>query len=182
MANRGTGAGGANTNYHGKLFEAKTHNQIRLEQDGYSKHENYLSKTDVNKTTIFTTQNGLKKYMKQSFGIDVFRCPDEAYITHYTDGRKKIHILEKKEQNVAGSVETKLWSGPSLKREYELVLGTEFEVVYGFCVSDYLKQKMISIDKKYVILNTILSESHISVLFGDDDSYFDTLDEWLKSS
>ena len=29
--------------------------------------------------------------------------------------------VEKKEQKVDGSVETKLWSGASLKREYELV-------------------------------------------------------------
>ena len=50
-----------------------------------------------------------------------------------------IKILEKKEQNVEGSVETKLWSGPSLKREYELVLGNDFKVHYGFCVSEFLK-------------------------------------------
>jgi len=30
----------------------------------------------------------------------------------------EIKIVEKKEQNVEGSVETKLWSSPSLKREY----------------------------------------------------------------
>ena len=45
------------------------------------------------------------------------------------------------------SVETKLWYGPSLKREYELVLGTEFEVFYGFCVSEFLKNKLISNEK-----------------------------------
>ena len=99
----------------------------------------------------------------------------------YKYGRKIIKILEKKEQNVEGSVETKLWSGPSLKREYELVLGTQFEVVYGFCVSEFLKNKFTSEDKKYKILQTILDESHINVLYGDDDNYFETFDTWFNA-
>lgn len=91
-------------------------------------------------------------------------------------------LLEKKEQRVEGSVETKLWSGPSLKREYELVLGTEFEVFYGFCVSEFLKNKLISNEKKYTILNTIFNETNIAVLFGDDENYFETLDNWFNNS
>ena len=55
--------------------------------------------------------------------------------------------MEKKEQNVSGSVETKLWSGPSLKREYAIVLGNEFEVHYGFSVSNFLKDKLTSNEK-----------------------------------
>jgi len=48
--NKGTGAGGANTNYYGKKFEEKTNNQIRLLEMGYTKHSftkkaYYLSKT-----------------------------------------------------------------------------------------------------------------------------------------
>ncbi len=107
---------------------------------------------------------------------------DEAYIIEYKSGRKVIKILEKKEQNVEGSVETKLWSGPSLKREYELVLGTEFVVFYGFCVSSFLKNKFTSTHKKYTILNTIFNEHDISVLFGDDENYFETLDIWFNNS
>ena len=120
--------------------------------------------------------------MKYKYNIDVFRCPDEAYIIEYHNSDKRvIKILEKKEQNVEGSVETKLWSGPSLKREYEILL-TNFTVHYGFCVSDFLKQKMISKEPKYIILNRILKESGIEVLFGDDDNYFETLDKWINNS
>jgi len=121
-------------------------------------------------------------YMKNKYNIDLFRYPDEAYIIEYTSGRKVIKILEKKEQNVEGSVETKLWSGPSLKREYELVLGAEFEVFYGFCVSEFLKNKLISNEKKYTILNTIFNETNIVVLFGDDENYFETFDTWFNNS
>ena len=96
-------------------------------------------------------------------------------------GKKVIKILEKKEQNVSGSVETKLWSGPSLKREYEIVLGDEFEVHYGFSVSNFLKDKLTSNEKKYVILNKIFNENNILVLFGDDKDYFEKLDNWINN-
>jgi hypothetical protein len=190
ITNKGTGAGGANTNYYGKKFEEKTNNEQRLLEMGYIKtsftqkskkaYDYYLSKTFDDKTIVFVLQNGLKMYMKTKYNIDMFRCPDEAYIIEYTSGRKVIKILEKKEQNVEGSVETKLWSGPSLKREYELVLGAEFGVFYGFCVSEFLKQKLISNEKKYVTLNTIFNENNIAVLFGDDENYFETFDRWFN--
>ena len=190
LINKGTGAGGANTNYYGKKFEEKTNNQQRLLEMGYTKnslkkkpkkeYDYYLSKTFEDKTIVFVLQNGLKMYMKNKYNIDLFRCPDEAYIIEYTSGRKVIKILEKKEQNVEGSVETKLWSGPSLKREYVLVLGAEFEVFYGFCVSEFLKNKLISNEKKYTTLNTIFNENNIAVLFGDDDTYFEKFDIWFN--
>ena len=192
IINKGTGAGGANTNLYGKQFEDKTNNEPRLLEMGYTKHsftknpkkvyDYYLSKTFDDKTIYFVLQNGLKKYIKTKYNIDMFRCPDEAYIIEYNNGRKVIKILEKKEQNVEGSVETKLWSGPSLKREYELVLGAEFEVFYGFCVSEFLKNKLISNEKKYTILNTIFHENNIAVLFGDDENYFETFDIWFNNS
>jgi len=192
IVNRGVGAGGANTNYYGKKFEEKTNNQQKLLDIGYTinnftkkpktTYDYYLSKTFEDKTIVFVLQNGLKKYMKYKYNIDLFRCPDEAYIIEYPSGRKVIKIIEKKEQNVEGSVETKLWSGPSLKREYELVLGTEFEVFYGFCVNDFLKNKLISNEKKYIILNTIFNETNIVVLFGDDENYFETFDIWFNNS
>jgi hypothetical protein len=148
----------------------------------------YLIKTYETKTIVFVLQNGLKLYMKNKYNIDMFRCPDEAYIIEYANGRKVIKILEKKEQNKEGSVETKLWSGPSLKREYELVLGPEFSVFYGFCISvfygfcisEFLKNKFVSNNKKYITLNTILEEANIAVLFGDDSNYFETFDAWLN--
>jgi hypothetical protein len=189
IINKGTGAGGANTNYFGKKFEEKTNNQQRLLDNGFIKnsftkkpkkaYDFYLSKKMDNMEIIFVLQNGLKMYMKNKYNIDLFRCPDEAYIFELNNGKKIIKILEKKEQNVDGSVETKLWSGPSLKREYELVLDESFEVHYGFCVSEFLQKKLQSDEKKYTILNTIFKEANIVVLFGDESNYFEKLDEWI---
>jgi hypothetical protein len=41
---------------------------------------------------------------------------------------------------------------------------------------------MISTEEKYVILNIIFCENNISVLFGDDDDYFEKIDEWINNS
>ena len=179
--NKGTGAGGSNTNYYGKLFEEKTINPDL--QEGYRCANNYyLLKRDTEKTIVFVLQYGFKTYMKNKYNITMFRCPDEAYIIEYNTGKKVIKIIEKKEQKVEGSVETKLWSGPSLKREYEIVLGEAFEVHYAFCVNAFLKHKLLSNNNKYIILNRILNENNIVVMFGDDDDYFEKANQWLNNS
>ena len=77
IINKGTGAGGSNTNYYGKLFEEKTNNQQRLLEMGYTKnsftkkpkkaYDYYLSKTFEDKTIVFVLQNGLKMYMKNKY-------------------------------------------------------------------------------------------------------------------
>jgi hypothetical protein len=106
VVNKGTGAGGANTNYYGRQFEEKTNNQQRLLDLGYIKnsftkkpkkvYDYYLSKTFEDKTIVFVLQSGLKIYMQHKYNIDLFRCPDEAYIIEYNSGRKVIKIIEKK--------------------------------------------------------------------------------------
>lgn len=189
IKNKGTGAGGANTNFHGKKFEELTNNEHRLLQQEFTKcfinktkYGYYLEKRIGDNRVVFVSQNGLKVYMKHFHDIAMFRCPDEAYII-YQDGNPiiTVKILEKKEQNVEGSVIDKLWDGPSFKREYQLVLGDGFHVEYAYCVSDFLKQKLTSSEKKFVILNQIHTEAGIRLLFGSDEDYFDTFDLWLHS-
>ena len=182
--------GGFNANYYGKKFEEKTNNQKMLSQMGYvkrtfnekSKSDNniYFVKNFDNKNITFVKQSGLKKFMKNKYDIDLFRYPDEAYIIEYYDGRKTIKILEKKEQCVGGSIETKLWAGQSIKREYEIVFGENFNISYAFCVNNFLKNKIMSGEKKYKILNKILIENFITVLFGDDKDYYINLYNWIN--
>ena len=186
IVNKGTGAGGSNTNYYGKMFEEKTNNEKRLLEMGYVKNsfteksnkanDYYLSKTFEDKTIIFVSQQGLKKYMKKKHNIELFRCPDEAYIIEYESGRKVIKILEKKEQNVEGSVDTKLLSGPIFREEYEEALEGKFEVVYAYCVSEFLQKKIMSDTKKFIIFNKLMTKHNISVLFGDDANYLETFE------
>jgi hypothetical protein len=188
IVNKGTGAGGANTNYYGKKFEDKTNNEKRLLENGYekiilnkkSKNGYYLFKNFEDKKVTFVSQSGLKEYIKFKYSIELFRCPDEAYIIEYNTGRKVLKILEKKEQNVEGSVDTKLLAGPMFKEEYEEALEYNFDVEYAFCVSKFLQNKIISNEKKYIIFNKLMKKHNISILFGDDDDYFENLDTWLN--
>lgn len=183
--NKGIGAGGKNTTYQGKRFEESTNNELKLLEQGYIKcklpslKKYYLSKQFEDKKVVFISQGTFKVYMKDKYGINVFRCPDEAYILEYSDGTKVLKILEKKVQNVEGSVETKIWSGPSLKREYELVLGSYFKVFYAFCMNKFLEDKLKSNEPKYKILNTILKENDIDCMYGDNSNYFEMINLWI---
>lgn len=199
--NRGTGAGGAKTNHNGKKFEDKTDNEHKLLEHGYTKkymkdikneHQDIkqirYTKTDFclikeydDKTITYVKQNAFVKYMSKKFNIELYRCPDEAYIIEYKNGRKVLKVLEKKNQNVDGSVEIKLWAAPSLKREYEIETNEKFEVIYGFCLNKFLQNKYVSEEKIYKTLNKILTENDIEVLFGDDENYFEILDKWINA-
>jgi hypothetical protein len=188
IINKGTGAGGANTNKNGKQFEEKTNNEHRLLQQnfvkikfGTSKNKTYCSRTYSNKKIRFFTQGNLKIYIQRKYNIKLFRNPDEAYIIEHDNGKCIIKILEKKAQYTDGSVETKLWSGIALKLEYEEVLGSNFEVQYSFCVSKFLEDKFTSNIRKYKILEKILQTHNINVYYGDDIDYFVKLDKWIYS-
>lgn len=190
LVNRGTGAGGANTNASGKPFEKKTENESRLLANGFvrksipgykGKNDFYLEKMESpTKGVIYLTQGGLKSYFAHFFKKEMFRCPDEAYL--FRDGDSyTLKVLEKKNQNVAGSVDTKLLAGPGFLEEYQLCLGVAFRIRYAFCISDFLKKEYISDALKYEILRKINEKHGIAVLFGDDENYYSTLDSWLSS-
>lgn len=182
---KGFGAGGKNT-INGKRFENDTNNLQYLMKESFEEYKDnskytYYIKKYKDKKIIYTSQYGFKKYMKKYYNIDICRCPDEAYIIEFYSGKKEIKILEKKEQRVNGSVDIKLWAGPSLKREYELITNNRFEISYGFCVNRFLWEKINSIDKKYITLDTIFKENNIKCLFGECDNYFENLHNWIHS-
>jgi hypothetical protein len=190
VINRGTGAGGANTNVSGKSFERKTENESRLLLAGFvrktipnctAKYGFYLVK-EISPTESITylTQGGLKAYFVHFFKKEMCRCPDEAYLFKNGD-TYTLKILEKKNQNTPGSVDTKLLAGPGFITEYEFLLGENFKVQYAFCLSSFLKNEYSADCVKSKALRHIFQKYGIAVLFGDDDDYYETLDAWLSS-
>lgn len=184
--NKGTNAGGINTNIYGKLFEYKTNIENYLCEIGFvkkrmndNKYGYYLKKRIKNIKIIYLTQTGLKTYFILKYRIILCRNPDEAYIIKTKD-KCIVKILEKKEQHCEGSVETKLWSGPSLKREYEIILGDKFIVDYAYSVNNFLSKKFNSSNKKYNILKQILQENNITVLYANEPNYYEKLIQWIK--
>jgi hypothetical protein len=193
VINRGTGAGGANTNVSGISFEDKTSNESRLLASGFvrkpipgkenTKYGYYLEKVEGEKTTRFVTQNGLKCYMNHFHKREVCREVDEAYIiTKSGSTNIVVKVLEKKNQTGGGSVEDKLMLGHHFKFvEYPESLGEGFTVDYAYCLAPFLKNLYNSDGVKWKIIREDNKKNSINVLFGDDPDYFSKLDQWISS-
>jgi hypothetical protein len=187
--NRGTGAGGAATNISGKTFEEKTSNEARLLNAGWTRHSipgskgkfSYFLQSPDGANT-FVSQGGLKAYAAAYWSKELFRCPDEAYISSGPLGLT-LKILEKKNQTVSGSVDQKLCDGAWFKEEYAECLGnTVASVDYAFCLSKFLKEEYQSTTKKWATMRILHQRHGIAVLFGDDADYFGRLDQWIQQS
>jgi hypothetical protein len=190
IINKGTGAGGANTNVTGKSFEQKTENETRLlangfvrkQIPGFEKNTNsyYLIKEkSPTENVVYLTQGGLKKYFEYFFKKELCRHPDEAYLFR-TGDKYTLKVLEKKNQNTSGSVDTKLLAGKGFIDEYEFLLGESFAVKYAFCISSFLKKDYVADCLKSKALRHINQKYGIAVLFGDDSNYYETLDAWIN--
>ncbi len=192
--NKGSGAGGANTNFHGKHFENITSIENLLLSQNYIKEKidendyktknkfNYMIYNENNqKKIIYLTQIGLKNYIKKKYNIEIFRHPDEAFIIEEDGKKSKLKILEKKEQNVEGSCMDKIWNGGAFKREYEIMIGEYYDIEYSYCLSDFLKKKIESKTKKFEIFMQIMDEYKIKIFYGKDEDYFDKIYEWINN-
>ncbi len=171
--NKGTGAGGSNTNKNGLGFEEKT----KFNTDGFNKiiigKNEYYENGDI----IYCRQNAFQKVMSKLYGYkpeEMTRNPDEAYINKKT---KTIKIMEIKHQNVEGSVDEKLWAGSSRKREYEIIF-KDFKIEYAYCLSSYFESKFND-NLKFKILNKILDESNIKYFFGQLENYNELRNIWI---
>ncbi len=192
IINKGTGAGGANTNYNGLSFEEKTSIESKLEECKYIKKNIKINNRKgyyyENNNIIYYTKgskNSFKLYFEKEFKIITYRQPDEAYLIKLDDNNYILKILEKKNQNVDGSVEDKLKTGAFNRREYELMINIheniKFKVIYYFCVSKFLQEKLESDNIKYKNIKKIMEEDTIGVLYGDEDNYQDKLSEWINN-
>ena len=180
--NRGSNSGGNQTNINGKMWESDTCNKCNLHVQGFQQKKDGLHKKFTDHEIIYMEQSELKRYFKSNFGAVVHRKPDEAYFIKKSDGTYILKILEKKFQNVEGSVEDKLLTGPLIKREYELILEHfNITVSYAYCLSPFLAMKLRSNKPKYIIWNRIFIENNITVLFGADFDYYTKLDGWINN-
>jgi hypothetical protein len=187
VINKGTGAGGAKTNYNGLSFEDKTSIEPKLNELKYIKKEINIKKrkgvyyeyNENNLNIIYFKKNSFKLYFEKEFNIITYRQPDEAYLIK-NNNEYILKILEKKNQNVEGSVEDKLKTGAFNRREYELMLNDKFKVIYCFCVSKFLQEKLESDNIKYKNIKKIMDEDKIGYLYGDNADYVDKLCEWIK--
>ena len=138
---------------------------------------------------LYLKQAGFKEYINNEFNILVYRNPDEAFIIKTKD-TYYIKIIEKKNQNVNGSVEDKLKTGQFNREEYEMMFDVEevrkklgevkIKIDYSFCVSEFLAKKLESPEQKYVNIKKINQKHNINIFYGNQEDYFEKIFEWIK--
>lgn len=179
--NKGTGAGGSNTNKNGLSYEKITDLDDRIitimeNKTSSSKIEfNNCNKTfkikfnNYDKTFIKTEKADFFKCMKHYENTSITRAhgckhPDECYID---EDLKNIFIIEKKFQQCSGSVCEKTQAA-SFKRWHYSETFPDFNIVYIFCLSDWFKHNCIA-ELKY------LSYQNIPYFWGSSKTYKDDI-------
>ena len=127
IVNKGTGAGGANTNVNGLSYEDKTNLEplytvLKTEKIDKKtelktiKFPNYeISLINANKSKLYKYLKGINEKNTTLQPAAGCKEPDEAYIDNV---RKIIFIIEKKFQQTEGSVDEKIQTGPFKKFHY----------------------------------------------------------------
>ena len=148
IKNKGTGAGGSNTNKNGLPYEELTdlHDRITiLEENKYSSKivfDKKSRKSIVNKKSfILTKQCNLFKCMKDDIDTNIEKAhgcknPDECYIDKEL---KNMIIIEKKFQQCGGSVCEKIQT-PDFKLWQYSRSFPDYKIIYIYCLSDWFKE------------------------------------------
>lgn len=166
--NRGTGAGGSNTNKNGLPYEELTdlNDMVTVVQQStlYSK---VTFSSDVRKTFIKTKQANLFKYMNSINELNTHvekahgcKNPDECYIDTVS---KNMFVIEKKFQQCSGSVCEKIQTGPFKLWQYTRTF-PKYKIVYVYCLSAWFKENCKS-ELEY------LAQQGIPVFWGNSTTY-----------
>jgi len=170
--NRGTGAGGANTNVNGLSYEEQT--SLRYSYTGTQEIVfNGYDKCFVlaEKGKLFDIMKKMNEMNTEEVPASGCKRPDEAYINHEN---KTIFIIEKKFQQTGGSVDEKIQTGPVKKELFEIYF-PNYKTIYMYCLSDWFKQK------EYSGVLKILERHDIPIFWGDDEKYKETIIEFMNS-
>ncbi len=187
----------SNAKLLGKQFENKISlfkhlldskfNLIPLTKNPKNNSHYYLYKEYKNKIIIYTIQSGFKKYLNKFYDIKtIFRIPDEAIliIDKVTKNILNIKLIEIKSQTMSGSIETKLWAAPMLKKEYYIYFNNlnhkniyNLKLDYILTTNNWLYSKINNkFILKYNILLKILKEYKIYIYNGDNIHYYKYID------
>jgi hypothetical protein len=165
IVNRGTGAGGCNTNRNGLSYETKTDLSTEYKVENYNCNQcpeirffnNDKIYKRVLKSHIFSCIEGIDKSVISAHGC---KNPDECYIDVVS---RIIFIIEKKFQQVSGSVCEKIQTGHFKLYQYGKTF-PRYKIVYIYCLSDWFKDNCKA-ELEY------LKEINIPVFWGNDVDY-----------
>ena len=165
IINKGTGAGGNNTNANGlpyeKLTDLKSEYEI-IKNDIYDKTIKF---NNSNKIFMSSSQANVFKCMEKNIDTSIISAhgckrPDECFIS---EEENKIFIIEKKFQQCSGSVCEKIQTSDFKKWQYNRVF-PDYEIFYIYCLSDWFKTNTPA-EIEY------LKHKNVPVFWGSDTNY-----------
>ena len=166
IINKGTNAGGCNTNINGLSYEILTNLETEFEVITNNKYfKNITFKNNNKNKFIYTKQSNLFKCMDKFINKNIVKghgCknPDECFINQ----RKKIiFIIEKKFQQVNGSVCEKIQTPDFKLWQYNRTF-PDYKIVYIYCLSEWFK-KNCKAELEY------LEYKDIPVFWGNSNIY-----------
>jgi hypothetical protein len=180
IINRGTGAGGANTNVNGLSYEDKTNLEplfselmfnttTKIKKIKFNGYSNEL--INANKSILYKYMNsiGEKSSLQQASGC---KEPDEAYIDN---NKKSVFIIEKKFQQTSGSVDEKIQTGPFKKMHYSQQF-PNYKIYYIYCLSDWFKRS------EYNSVLEYNRQNNIPIFWGNDENYKNKIIDFMCNS
>lgn len=169
IINKGSGAGGANTNKHGLYFEEIT--DLKTKYTKIARHSIIFNNHD----TIFRLPK--YKYIRKELETHIDPIINNAYgcirLDEYyiNEAKKQIFIIEKKYQQVNGSVCEKIQTC-MFKKWYFNTLLPGHTVIYIYCLSDWYKQKC----QTELIY---LYQQSVPVFWGQDPNYKSSIIDFM---
>ena len=169
LVNRGTGAGGSNTNKNGLPYEELTDLDNRITVLENNKYSKKITFDDNEKPFIKTKQSNLFKCMKDDIDTNIEKAhgcknPDECYIDQET---KTMFIIEKKFQQTSGSVCEKIQTPDFKIWQYKRTF-PKHNIVYVYCLSEWFK-KNCKAEMEY------LDYKNIPYFWGNSKTYKDDI-------
>ena len=175
--NKGCSAGGKNTNFNGLSYENITNITIKLESKEIKKFGKNINDIyhmyEINNNIIYRLiKNGLKNFLINEYNSKCEKNlePDECFVNVKN---KKIYILEKKFQQVSGSVDEKIQTA-QFKFEYYKELYPTFTIKYAYVLSDWFKADKYKPEMRY------LEKYNFAVFWGSDENYIKNLIKWIN--
>jgi len=165
ITNKGTGAGGANTNKTGLSYENSTDLSDHLNVNQNCKFFQSITFKNTERIFIRTKQYNFYKYMVNYVNKCVNKAhgcknPDECYVDEV---HKRIFIIEKKFQQTSGSVCEKIQTSDFKIWQYSRTF-PGFDIIYIYCLSEWFKTNCKA-EIEY------LEYKNVPVFWGKSDTY-----------
>ena len=175
ITNRGTGAGGAKTNKNGLEYEeARDLSSLFTVIKTVKEYSEITFDASPDTTPfIYLKKQQFLKYLSSAINTSIpiahgCKQPDECYINEKT---KTIFIIEKKFQQISGSVCEKLQTAP-VKKEHFRELIPAYKTEYIYCLSPWFKENC-----KYELI--VLERAGIPLFWGDSATYKEDIANYI---